>query len=382
MSRGEKLIPKTVRADAKTWARVSAVADAISAQPGAETLHDKLGPALRLILSHGLPAAEAAVGIIRSDPAALGRDAVRARKLVNNLAVWRADGRRLHMEAGLNPATDPHVLVLYGGHDILVGVEPRVTTFAEVQRTAIELLARLAGSREGLELRTIDGRKVNPNDTVSRAMAGTLILLLLSDKVVPDSEPEDEELEDTSTVELSRPHVDSNPTRMGAFEIPIVVYVEGVPLQGMAKSLDERMMELMARALIATDQEAPLLDWSICVRQSGHVVAPNVTIAEVLRREGTSQHPLELVLARNHEIFEFAIIVNGEEVHTVGFAGETLKEARGRALYLSNNTHRPPETWGAYSEAGVRMDMDKLLEELELQSVTRLHLSLPVGAGG
>lgn len=76
-------------------------------------------------------------------------------------------------------------------------------------------------------------------------------------------------------------------------------------------------------------------------------------------------------------------VINGHDQEEVVNVHEPLAVARKKALHDSENTSRPAEEWGIYTEDGKElMNVDAKIETFHFPNPLRLTLTLKVGAGG
>lgn len=76
-------------------------------------------------------------------------------------------------------------------------------------------------------------------------------------------------------------------------------------------------------------------------------------------------------------------VINGHDQPEVENVHEPLAVARKKALKDSDNTSRPAEEWGVYTEDGKELtNVDAKIETFQFPNPVRLTLTLKVGAGG
>lgn len=75
-------------------------------------------------------------------------------------------------------------------------------------------------------------------------------------------------------------------------------------------------------------------------------------------------------------------VVNGQEQREEANVHQPLAVARNKALAHTNNTGRPPEEWGIYTEDGTELDPNAKIETFNFADDVRLTLTLKIGAGG
>jgi hypothetical protein len=76
-------------------------------------------------------------------------------------------------------------------------------------------------------------------------------------------------------------------------------------------------------------------------------------------------------------------VINGHDQAEVVNVHESLAVARKKALHESDNTARPAEEWGIYTEDGKELtNPDAKIETFHFPNPVRLTLTLKVGAGG
>jgi hypothetical protein len=92
---------------------------------------------------------------------------------------------------------------------------------------------------------------------------------------------------------------------------------------------------------------------------------------------------LEIEMPDKHENkITLIFIINGQDVPIETNVNSPLKHAVEQALKASGNTGRPLEEWETRDAAGVLLETERKVKDLDLRDGSRLFLSLRVGAGG
>lgn len=83
-----------------------------------------------------------------------------------------------------------------------------------------------------------------------------------------------------------------------------------------------------------------------------------------------------------HRKVEITVIVNGQEVKVKAALDMTLVALRDLVLKMSGNIAQPPENWEFKTEAGVVLDGNSKVGDLELGERIIIFLSLKAGVAG